>query len=178
MAELITIARPYAQAVFKRAMETDSLSTWSDMLGLAAAVAEDERMARLASSPRVDRTEFSDMFIEICGEGLNDEGRNLIKTLAYNRRLALLPKIAEVYEAYRAEAERMVEAEMISAFPVEESEANEIAQALESRLGRKVKLTTSTDESLIGGAVVRAGDMVIDGSVRGRLGKLATALSH
>lgn len=178
MAELTTIARPYAQAAFKRASETGRLAEWTEMLAYAAAVAEDETVARLASSPRVEKQRFAELFIDICGEHLDQEGRNLIKTLAENRRLAVLPKIAEVYEAYRAEAEKSLQAQIITALPVDEAQVGKLAMALQARLGREVKLTTTTDESLIGGAIVRAGDMVIDGSVRGRLAKLASALSR
>ncbi|NIP73911.1 MAG: F0F1 ATP synthase subunit delta [Gammaproteobacteria bacterium] len=178
MAELTTIARPYAQAAFKRASETGRLAEWTEMLAYAAAVAEDETVARLASSPRVDKQRFAELFIDICGEHLDEEGRNLIKTLAENRRLAVLPKIAEVYEAYRAEAEKSLQAQIITALPVDEEQVGKVAKALQARLGREVRLTATTDGSLIGGAVVRAGDMVIDGSVRGRLAKLASALSR
>lgn len=178
MAELTTVARPYAQAVFKLASETQRLGHWSEMLQFAAAVASNESMAHITEGTLYSKDELAQLFIDICAERLDDEGRNLIRVLAQYRRLMLLPEIAAVYENYRAEAERTIDAQMTSAYEVTETQRVTVAEALAARLGRKVNLTTTTDSSLLGGAVIRAGDMVIDGSVRGKLGKLATAMSH
>ena len=178
MAEITTVARPYAQAVFKRASETGDLAKWSDMLQLAAAVSMDESMEEVTSSARFLKEQITGIFLDVCGDSLNEEAQNLVKILAENRRLVLLPEIAAVYEAYRAEAESTIEAEMVSAKPVSDEARDKIAQALKARLGREVKLNCVIDESLLGGAVIRAGDMVIDGSAHGRLNRLASTMNH
>ena len=178
MAEITTVARPYAQAVFKRAQETGRLADWSSELQFAAAVALDPRMTDIIESNRLTKAELAELFIGVCAERLSDEGRNLVRLLAENRRLALLPEIAAVYEVLRAEAESTVEAQMVSAYPLDDAQRDRIAEALKARLGRKVTLSATVDESLIGGAIIRAGDLVIDGSVRGKLGRLASALNH
>jgi F-type H+-transporting ATPase subunit delta len=178
MAEITTVARPYAQAVFKCASETGRLSDWSDMLQFAAAVANDETMLDLVEGTRYSKSKLAQLFIDVCGEHLDQEGQNLIRVLAENRRLRLLPEVAAVYEIYRAEAESTIDADMISAYPVTDKQRQSIAKVLSDRLGRKVRLSVTTDDSLLGGAVIRAGDMVIDGSVRGKLLKLATAMNH
>lgn len=178
MAELITIARPYAQAVFQRAQETDRLQPWSDMLQFAAAVVCNSTMQEMVNGVVMDREELAEMFISICAEQLDQEGQNLVRLLAENRRLALLPEILASYEVYRAEAESIIEAEVISAMPVSDAQRDKIAESLSRRLGKKVNLKCQIDESLIGGAIIRAGDMVIDGSVQGKLHKLASAMSH
>lgn len=178
MAELITVARPYAQAVFQRAQETGRLAEWSAELQFAAAVAAEPRMADLIESNRLTKAQLAERFIGVGAEQLSDEGRNLVRLLAENRRLSLLPEIAAVYEILRAEAESTVEAHMVSAQPLDDAQRDRIAEALKARLGRNVTLSATVDESLIGGAIIRAGDLVIDGSVRGKLGRLATALNH
>ncbi|NIR61478.1 MAG: F0F1 ATP synthase subunit delta [Gammaproteobacteria bacterium] len=178
MSEIAAQARPYAQAVFKRARERTDFEGWSRMLQTAAQVAEDPRVRALIASPRVGSEELARVFLDICGDALGAEGGNLIRLLAENDRLAALPDIAALYELQRAEAEGTVEAQVISAYPLEERAERRIAEALKKRLGREVNITQRTDRALIAGAVVRAGDLVIDGSVRGRLARLASALSH
>jgi F-type H+-transporting ATPase subunit delta len=178
MAETSTVARPYAQAVFKLAREQGDLKTWSSMLELAAVVTRDPTMLALIQSPRADAEQLASLFNDICGKGFNDQARNLVRLLAQNKRLTLLPVVAEQYELMRAEAEGVIEAELIAATPVDDAQQKKIIDALKSRLGREVSLTCSTDESLLGGAIIRAGDLVIDGSLRGRLEKLAGALTQ
>jgi F-type H+-transporting ATPase subunit delta len=176
MAETTTVARPYAQAVFKLAREGADYKRWSDMLATAASVACDPTMLALIESPRAEHASLARLFAEVCGARLDDQARNLIKLLAQNRRLALLPMIAGLYEQMRAEAEGSVEAELIAAMEVDAAAQDKITQALKARLKRDVTLTFKVDPALLGGAVIRAGDLVIDGSVRGRLRKLAGAL--
>ena len=118
------------------------------------------------------------LLISVCADEIDDQGRNYIKLLAQIRRLVLLPDITALYEYYRAEAEGKIEAEVISAKDITEQQMGNIAQALKKRLGREVSISARTDSSLLGGAIIRAGDLVIDGSVRGKLNKLATALSR
>lgn len=178
MAELITVARPYAQAIFSRAQEKEQLSEWSTTLQYIAEVSQISEMQELIKGVQLERSQLADLFIEICGDQLDQEGRNLIRVLAENGRISLLTEIAAVYEIYRAEAESTLDAEIISAFPVADAQRDKIAEALKNKLGRTVKLTCKTDKSLLGGAIIRAGDMVIDGSVNSKLEKLASAMSH
>ena len=178
MAELTTIARPYAQAVFRLAQEKQALDAWSDMLGLMGVVASDPEMQRLLDNPRLTDEQLADFFLEICGDRLNDEGRNLIRVLAENRRLAALPEMYRLFQERKSAAQGAIKAELITAFPATEAHKATILEALKKRFNRDVVLECRTDESLVGGAIIRAGDTVIDGSVRGKLARLATALSH
>lgn len=176
MAEITTIARPYAQAVFATAKEQGKLKDWSDMLQLAAAVASHPEVAVAVDSPRLDKAQRGQLIIDICGDKLDAGGKNLLRVLAENGRLSLLPEIAALYEAERAAAESRITAEVISATALSDTQKHAIASALKKRLGREVALKCQVDETLLGGAVIRAGDMVIDGSVTGKLNKLSAAL--
>jgi len=178
MAELTTIARPYAQAVFKHAQENDRLEQWSTMLTTAAAVIQDPAMREVMAGARLSRDQITDMLLEVCAEAADEKGRNLVRLLDENDKLMLLPEIATVYEHYRAEAEQTIEAEMVSAFPVSAAQQKKMTAALVKRLGSKVNLAISVDQTLLGGAIIRAGDMIIDGSVQGKLSKLASAMNH
>jgi F-type H+-transporting ATPase subunit delta len=178
MAEFTTIARPYAQAAFKLAQQNQALPTWSDMLGLAAVVSTDTGMRKLLDNPRITPVQLAELFIDICGERLNEDGRNLIRLLAERRRLVVLPEIFALFEQFKHEAEGAIKAQLITAFPATDAQKQTIAAALKQRFGRDVQLESITDPTLMGGAVVRAGDLVIDGSVRGKLTRLGTALNH
>lgn len=178
MAEKNTIARPYAQAVFDLATSQKNLPAWSEMLALTAAVVSDKQLQPLIGNPRIDKARVVELIIDICGDRLDTLGQNMIKVLNENNRLALLPEIAAQYELYRAEAEKAIQAEVITAFPVSDEQQVAIAASLKKRLGRDVTLVCKTDKTLIGGAIIRAGDMVIDGSVIRHLDRLASALSH
>ena len=177
MAELFSIARPYAQAVFELARASGDYNDWSQSLGAMALVSRDPDMKALIRNPRASRQEIAQVIADVCGNQIEEKGKNLLRLLAQNRRLHVLPAIADQYENLRAEAERTVQAELESALPVSDSEQQRIADALTARLGRKVELVCSITETLVGGAVIRAGDLVIDGSVRARLEKLAVAIS-
>lgn len=178
MAEFTTIARPYAQAVFKLAHQQQALGAWSDMLGLAAVVAADPDMRKLLDNPRVTPAQLADLFVDVCGERLTEDGRNLVRLLAERRRLVVLPEIFGLFEQLKHDAEGAIKAQLITAFPATDAQKQTIAAALKQRFGRDVQLEYITDPTLMGGAVVRAGDLVIDGSVRGKLARLGTALSH
>ncbi len=160
MAETFTIARPYAQAAFLFANASQALAAWSEMLELLAAIAADPSMAGLIDSPRLTDTQRADLFIDVGAERLDDKSRNFIRLLAENRRLKLLPEIAALYEIQRREAEKMVRAELISAFPISDSHKVAVTEALKRRLGREIELDCSTDSGLLGGAIIRAGDLV------------------
>ena len=176
MSELNTVARPYAQAAFDLAREADSLAKWSDMLGFAAVVSADSAMREAIDSPNLLVTEQADLFVQVCDDQLDDEGCNFVKLLAENRRLTLFPEIAALYEELRADAEGTLEATVISAKPMSDAQQQEMASALKARFDRDIVLKVEVDESIVGGAIIRAGDTVIDGSVRGKLEKFATAL--
>ncbi|MGD2137984.1 MAG: F0F1 ATP synthase subunit delta [Gammaproteobacteria bacterium] len=178
MAEALTIARPYAQAAFKYAAAQRALPEWSGMLSLLAAIAADPDMHRLLDSPHLTETQLADLFIGIGAERLNAPCGNFIRLLAENRRLGVLPEIAALYEIRRQEAEGTIKAELVSAFPASEAQQARVVESLRRRLGREVELSCSTDAALLGGAVIRAGDLVIDGSVRGKLERLGTTLDN
>jgi len=178
MAERSTIARPYAQAIFQLAQASGDFGRWSEALQLLTVAAQDPNLAPLLGSPRISRQELADLLIEIAGDRLDAAGRNLVRLLAEGRRLVLLPDIAAQYDELRAQAEGTIEARLITAQPVDATACDKIAAALSKRLNRKVTLTAETDPSLLGGAVVRAGDLVIDGSVRGRLERMAATLNR
>lgn len=178
MAEALTVARPYAQAAFNFASEQGTLKEWSDMLGLLATIAEDAAMQDVIDSPHMTEQQLANLFISVGGERLAENCTNFIRVLATNRRLALLPEISTLYEIKRRDAEGSVQAELVSAFPATDAQQAEIIASLKKRLGRDVTLTCSTDATLLGGAIIRAGDLVIDGSVRGKLDRLGAALNH
>jgi F-type H+-transporting ATPase subunit delta len=178
MAEKRTIARPYAQAILALAREQNALQQWSEMLQFAAAVAADEEMVALIASPRLGSEQLAGVFLEICGDKLNEHGRNMIRVLADNGRLDLVAEITALFEIERALAEGTVEAEVISAIELSDAQKNGITESLKRRLGRDVTLHCRVDAAIVGGAIIRAGDVVIDGSVIGKLEKLAAALTH
>lgn len=176
MSELTTAARPYARAAYAAASKSGDQEEWSSMLMLMAGVAGDASMKTVLESPKLTSEQAASMFINVCKDKVNASGENFIKLLAENGRLTLLPEVAALFQFYRAQAEGTVEAEVISAQEISEAQAEAISASLEKRLGKKVSLKTSIDETLIGGAIVRAGDLVIDGSLRGRVSKLSSAL--
>lgn len=178
MAEKSTIARPYALAAFELARQNNDLAGWSDMLGFAAVIATDETIQGYIGNPEVEQDTLTRLLMEICVDQIDDMGKNFIKVLIENNRLEVLPEIVVLYNNFRADAEKTIDAEVISAFPLSDSQQSTLIEGLKKRLGREVKLVSKVDKSLLGGAIVRAGDMVIDGSVSGQLDKLATELMH
>jgi F-type H+-transporting ATPase subunit delta len=178
MAEAITVARPYAQAAFLFAKTQHALKEWSEMLSLLAVIADDPGMRELIDSPHVTESQLADLFIQIAGDHIDEKGANFVRVLSANGRLTLLPEIAALYEIQRRDAEGMVQAQLVTAFPASESQQAAIIASLRKRLGREVELSCSTDAGLLGGAIIRAGDLVIDGSVRGKLQRLGTALTR
>lgn len=175
MSEFVTVARPYAKAAFDFAVEHNSVEGWQRMLAFAAEVAENEQMAELLSGALAPET-LSKSFIAICGEQLDANGKNLIKVMAENGRLRVLPDVLKQFVQLRAAQEATVEVEVTSASTLSDTQLSKISAAMEKRLSRKVKLNCKIDKSVMAGIVIRAGDMVIDGSVRGRLDRLADVL--
>ena len=174
--EITTIARPYAEAVFERAQETGLVDTWSQSLALLSAVASDPQMADQIANPNVPRVRTCDMILQVCGSELPDEAANLLKLLADNARLSIIPEIAELFEARRVAGQGIRHVVVRSAFPVDAKQERELADSLARRLGAEIELTVEEDPDLIGGVEIRAGDLVIDDSVRGKLKQLAHAL--
>ena len=177
MAELTTIARPYAKAAFLFAKEQGALDKWEKMLDLAAAVAGDATMRAYLDQPELDDSAKVSAFAEVCGDELDESGRNFVAQLASNKRLSLLPVILELFHELLAQEQRFTDVELVSAFEMDDAVADKLVAALKKRLGTDVNVTSSVDASLIGGVLVRAGDTVIDGSVRGRLTRLAEQLN-
>ncbi len=178
MADRATIARPYARAAFAYAQESKDLAAWSKLLGAAAQGAVDSRVARLIGNPHVTGDELVDLLGGLSGKAGAEAGRNFLRALAENRRLALLPQITAQFEALRAEVENVVDVEVVAAQEIAAPQQKKLAAALTRRLGRDVRMHTRIDESLLGGAIVRAGDLVIDGSLKGRLERLGSALQN
>lgn len=170
------IARPYAEAVFAVARESGRLEAWRDILAFLADIARDERFQKLYRSPKFDRNFLEGLIFEAGQEILDEGGRNFVRLLLENDRLELAPEIFQLYEALRREHEGEVEAEVVSARPLTKREQQQLLSRLRKRLGRKVRAHFREDPSLIGGVVVRYGDKVIDGSVRGQLDALRRQL--
>ncbi|MBT3060283.1 MAG: F0F1 ATP synthase subunit delta [Candidatus Thiodiazotropha sp. (ex Lucina pensylvanica)] len=174
--EKTTIARPYAEAVFAHADETGKLEQWSEMLTFLAAVIDDEDFAPIASNPLVEQDALTRLLLEIAGDHINDEGANLIKLLVQNRRLDVLPEIKTLFNELKADKEQVIDVHVTSAYALKPAQETLIADALKAKLGRDVTISSEQDAELIGGVHIRAGDMVIDGSVRGKLQQLANEL--
>lgn len=186
MADNNTVARPYAEAVFELAREQQKLDAWGEALALAAELTADGRVAKFLANPRLNdeqRLAFLTGLMASAGGddsvlgGRDRHGTNFLKLLVENERAYALPEIAEHFDALKDAIENTVEVTVTSATELSPEQKNSIVAALKARLGREVQLDTLTDESLIGGAVIRAGDVVIDGSLRSRLTGLANALT-
>jgi F-type H+-transporting ATPase subunit delta len=177
MAELSTLARPYARAAFEVALQDNALDSWSSMLGMSAAVAGQESVRAMLTDPSLSTARVAQAFIDILGESVEAKGQNFIRLLAENKRLVLLPQISGLFDTLKANQEKSVDVEITTAFEVSSEISDKLANALKDRLQREIRLATSVDTTLIGGAVIRAGDTVIDSSVRGKLKKLAEAMN-
>ena len=168
-----TLARPYARAAFLAARDAGALTRWSEQLAVLAAVVSDGQIEPLLTDPRINREELLAAFNDIAGGNLGDDVRNLLSILSENGRLSLLPDVFVQYEFMRRETEQRIQVRVTSAQPVSADETARLTERLKARYGREVDLDVIVDEGLIGGAIIRAGDEVIDGSVRGRLERLS-----
>lgn len=176
MSELATLARPYAVAAFKRAQETGSATKWSASLAFLSTVISAKEIDAIVNNPKVTKERLSALLLDI-GQGTIDvENENFLKLLIQNSRLDLLPQIAAQFEQYKADHEGYVDAEVTSAFALSTEEQKKLAINLEKKLNKKVRINITVDQSLIGGILVRAGDSVIDGSVRGQLQHMQKSL--
>lgn len=178
MAELVTIARPYAEAAFRLAVENRNLAAWSGMLALLESVVADEAIAGSISDPGVDRDALASMLLGAFGEKLDGQGRNFLQVLADNGRLLLMPQIRAGFEELRRESEGVLEARIISALPISDEQVSGLRAALEAKYSRKVNTQVEVDPHLIGGVRIVVGDKVIDATVRGRLDAMAAALAQ
>ncbi len=177
MAERTTLARPYARAVFELTGDGAARQRWSDRLAALMQVVTHPEVEPLLTSPRLSAEELAGVVAEVAGVE-DDQGKNFVRVVADARRLQLMPEIAAVYEQLRAEAEGALDVEVASAQPLSEAQQEQLAIALQRRMGREIRLHARVDESLIGGAIIRAGDTTIDGSVQGKLARLSSALVH
>jgi F-type H+-transporting ATPase subunit delta len=177
MAELSTLARPYAKAAFEYANAQGALANWSAMFATLAGVVAQETVSQQLSSPALTAEQQSQFLLNLCGDVLDTGASNFVKILAANKRLMLLPAIRDQFEQLKAQQERTVDVDITSAFELDAAMQEKLATALKSKLSRDVKVHASVDASLIGGVLIRAGDTVIDSSVRGRLAKLAEAMN-
>jgi F-type H+-transporting ATPase subunit delta len=178
MAEKTTIARPYALAMFESAKEKGQLEKVTEALQIAASAVSDPALASKIGNPEVDGKKIIALITDLCGDRASNEVGNFFKILGEYNRLDVLPEIAVLFESYRAEEESTIEAEVVSSAELSDAQKTSIASGLKKRLGREVTLQCSVDESLIGGAIIRAGDLVIDGSITSQLNKLGQALSR
>lgn len=176
--ELITIARPYARAAFAQALDEDKgLQAWSKMLQLLSFVASNEKVKELLDNPALTADDGSGLVGGICGDDLDDKGRNFVSLLAEYDRISLLPSISALFELLKANYEKTMKVELTSAFEVSDEDLAKLAEALNKRLQKQVDLEAAVDQSLIGGVIIKAEDMVIDNSVLGKLDKLSQALN-
>lgn len=173
MSELATLARPYAEAVFKRAKETGNSQEWSEALAFLSVAMQDENLAEIVNNPKVSEDKLVELMIGICQDQVKGEGINFLKLLIENSRLNLAPQIAEQFESYKAEDEGYVDVDVITAYALTKAEEQSFASSLKKKLNKTVNIRASVDNSLIGGFLVRAGDSVIDGSISGQLQQLA-----
>lgn len=177
MAEISTIARPYAVAAYKLGREQKSLAKWSEMLNFATAVASDAQMQAFIQDPQVVNSELQATFLKVCGDELDEQGQNLIKVLVEYGRMSILPAITEAFEELKALDEGTLEAQIIAAAKPSAAEVKDLVKRLEAKFGKKIEANVSVDSELIGGIKIIVGDTVIDASIKGQLQNLAYTLS-
>jgi len=173
MSSVTTLARPYAKAAFELAQAEQDLARWDDMLSLAGRIASDETFSALLENPRISSAEVVRLITETAEDVLNDRFRGYLDVLAENDRLGLLPEIGRLFRILREDAEKRLRVRVVSAVPLDDEQSNRLRDALARRFERTVELENEIDAGVIGGAVIYAGDEVIDGSLRGRLQRLS-----
>jgi F-type H+-transporting ATPase subunit delta len=176
MSELSTLARPYAEAVFRMAQGENDLAGWSSRVQSLALIVSDAQVARLIADPAVAADRVASLIIEVAGADLGERGGNFVKVLAENNRLALLPEISTQFETLKAHAEATLEATITSAQELTQAQIDDLVAGLKAKFNRAVNVQVALDPELIGGAVIAIGDQVIDGSVKGRLQRMSFAL--
>jgi len=178
MAELVTIARPYAEAVFRIALENKALAAWSERLSLLSTIAGDHQMRSCIGNPELSATQKSELFKSLVGRAVDGGEANLIDVLAANERLSALPEIADLFETLRSAQEGVKDATIYSAFPLDEAQRKALIADLEARFKTRLTAEVVVDQSLIGGVKIVVGDQVLDTSVRGKLESLRLALNN
>lgn len=176
MTEKITVARPYAVAVWRHASATNKVASWAQMLTFMAQVASDKSMAAIIADPRVGAQRLTQLILDICADRINDAAANFVRLLVTNGKLSLMPEISALFDEMKSAADGVIDATMLTAYPVNAEFEKTIAKVLQKKLSRRVNFVTEEDKSLLGGVIVHVGDIVIDLSVRGRMTSLATAL--
>ncbi len=177
MAELKTVARPYAKAAFEVAREQGQVAEWANMLSILATATEGAKLNVALQNPAFSAQEKATALAEVCNEVVTEQGKAYLLGLAENKRLTLLPAISELFEQFKLNYEKAVDVVVTSAFALSAEQEQTLAASLSKKLDRNVNLSSETDASLIGGVVIRTGDLIIDGSVRGKLAKLAEAIN-
>lgn len=177
MAELITLARPYAKAAFEDACAQNALGEWLNMLQWAGAVVSDAQVMVALDKPGLTTEQKANIVIDICEGKLTEHGKNFVRILAENKRLSLLPEIACLFEHLKAEQEKTLDVEVLSARALDAQQTNTLSESLRKRFDRNIELSCVVDEKLLGGIIIRTGDTVIDGSVRGKLARLSDAMN-
>lgn len=172
----VAAARPYAEAILARALETDGLDRWSDTLEFISAVLESPDIVRIITDPRIPSDQVVALLLDIVRDRCDEDGQNLLRILVENRRLAIVPEIANTFAQLKREQQGVLQVQVRSAYALNDEQANILAVALKKRLNRDIKICSQQDPDLIGGVIIHAGDLVIDGSVRGQLNKLAYQL--
>jgi len=178
MAELVTIARPYAEAVFKLAREKNALASWSESLALLDSVIGDPLVQERIGNPKVSAHQLEGLIIGVAGSHIDGAARNLVQVLIANGRLDVMPQIRALYESLRREHEGVLQVRLTSAMPVADDQLKALVAALEQKYRKKVSVHVEIDPQLIGGVRAAVGDQVIDATVRGRLEAMAAALTH
>jgi len=178
MADNTTTARPYAKAVYDLASENSAIESWGDALANLAAVVTDSQVASLLDDPSTGKADKGEILIQIMADKLTDKQQNMVRLMAENGRLKLMPDVAEQFEVARAKAENVVEAQVTSAFELTPEQVSELTNTLKNKLGCEITLSTSVDETLIGGVVIKAGDTIIDASMKSQLDSLALSLGR
>ena len=177
MAELKTVARPYAKAAFEVAREQGHIAQWAEMLNTLAAVTVEPKLKKALGNPAFSAEEKANALADVCAEVATEQGKAFLLALAENKRLSLLPMISELFLQFKLNFEKAVNVKFTTAFELTAEQTQALAASLAKKLDRTVNLTSETDASLIGGVVIRTGDLIIDGSVRGKLAKLAEAIN-
>jgi len=179
MAESITVARPYTKAAFETALAQGDLGSWSEFLNMAAAVVADSSLAQALDNPALTATKKAQLVIDVVNGNhpVPQQAQNFLNLLAENKRLSLLPEVSNLYETLKSNQEQSVDVSIVSAFDLCNEQQDKLTQALNAMLSREINITSTTDVSLLGGVIVYAGDLVIDGSVKGKLSKLAEAMN-
>lgn len=169
MAELATIARPYAEAAFRLATDDNALPAWSETLRFLATIVTDPHVASALDNPKLDAAEKETLLLTVVGDRVSGLARNFLRVLVEGDRIRFVPEIARLFDELRADAEGVAQATIESAFPLDDAQVRDITRALERRFGKKIEATVNVDKSLIGGVRIAVGDTVVDGSVKAKL---------